>query len=84
MSRRRETIELIAPERISQHENFMSRIQQCRYCNGQGWHWSGERDPEKRPCPDCGGTGRVRALVAVTWVPAGEIIYPGNERKVVR
>lgn len=52
MSKRQETIELIAPGRISQVEKFTGRIQRCRYCNGLGWHWSGDRDDEKQPCAE--------------------------------
>ncbi|WP_276865808.1 hypothetical protein [Bacteroides heparinolyticus] len=27
----------------------------------------------KTPCPKCGGTGRVKGIVTVEWVPDGEV-----------
>lgn len=47
----------------------------CGYCQGNGY-FQGDitrKDPERTPCPKCGGTGRVKGIVTVDWVPDGEV-----------
>ena len=31
------------------------------------------KDTELVPCPKCGGTGKVKGIVTVDWVPDGEV-----------
>lgn len=47
----------------------------CGYCQGNGWFWNPEiiHERVKLPCPKCGGTGRVKGIVTVEWVPDGEV-----------
>lgn len=66
MSERKESIDLKAPGRLKK-ELFASHPQPCGYCHGSGWFWGGDREPVKTPCPDCNGSGEVRAIVTVEW-----------------
>lgn len=68
MSKRIEIIEL-EPGRHIRKEGFCSRPMTCPYCGGKGWFYSGQREPETIPCPDCEGTGEVIALVTIDWKP---------------
>ncbi len=70
MSKRVETIELSAPARTGS-EKFVSRVQPCGYCGGAGSFTGDNSEGLREQCPDCGGSGRVQAVVSVTWVPAG-------------
>lgn len=48
----------------------------CGYCQGNGYV-QGDITlpaPERKPCPRCGGTGRVKGIVTVEWVPDGEVL----------
>ena len=45
------------------------------YCQGNGY-FQGDitvKDTELVPCPKCGGTGKVKGIVTVDWVPDGEV-----------
>lgn len=45
----------------------------CGYCQGNGY-FQGDitvKDTELVPCPKCGGTGKVKGIVTVDWVPDG-------------
>ena len=47
----------------------------CGYCQGNGY-FQGDitvKDTELVPCPKCGGTGKVKGIVTVDWVPDGEV-----------
>lgn len=46
----------------------------CGYCQGNGWFWDSDIINErlKKPCPKCGGSGKVKGIVTVDWVPDGE------------
>ena len=47
----------------------------CGYCQGNGWLWNPEiiHERVKMPCPKCLGSGRVKGIVTVDWVPDGEV-----------
>lgn len=47
----------------------------CGYCQGNGYVIDPDIITErvKKPCPSCGGTGQVKAVVTVEWVRDGEI-----------
>ena len=47
----------------------------CGCCHGNGWFLDPEIIHEcvKKRCPSCGGTGKVKAIVNVEWVPDGEV-----------
>ena len=52
-----------------------SRGYSCGYCQGNGY-FQGDitvKDTELVPCPKCGGTGKVKGIVTVDWVPDGEV-----------
>lgn len=53
----------------------------CGYCQGNGWHLDPDviHERVKKPCPSCGGTGQVKAVVTVEWVPDGEVKRCLNE-----
>lgn len=55
----------------------------CGYCQGKGYFLDPEivNEQVKMPCPKCGGTGRVKGIVTVDWVPDGEVKpYFENEK----
>ena len=39
----------------------------CGYCHGNGWFWNPEIIHE------CGGTGHVKGIVTVEWIPDEEM-----------
>lgn len=45
----------------------------CEYCQGNGYHWVAweSREPFKKTCPVCGGSGTLDAKVTVEWTPGG-------------
>lgn len=47
----------------------------CGYCQGNGWFWNPDviHERVKMPCPQCGGTGKVKAVVTIEWRPDGEV-----------
>lgn len=47
----------------------------CGYCQGNGYLQGDitSKDPELVPCTKCGGTGQVKGIVTVEWVPDGEV-----------
>mgnify|MGYP001241621238 FL=1 len=47
----------------------------CGYCQGRGWFLDAEiiNEQVKKPCPSCGGTGKVKAVVTIEWLPDGEV-----------
>lgn len=47
----------------------------CGYCQGSGYFLDPDIITEqvRKPCPSCGGTGKVKAVVTVEWVPDGEV-----------
>lgn len=47
----------------------------CGYCQGNGYFWNDASDNERQkyPCPKCGGTGKVKAVVTIDWQPDGEV-----------
>ncbi len=72
MSNIKEIIELSAPSRLGNAEKFVSRVQPCSYCRGAGSFAGDNPQGERETCPDCGGSGKVRALVSVTWVAVAD------------
>ena len=53
----------------------------CGYCHGNGWFWNPDiiHERVKIPCPTCGGTGQVKGIVTVEWVPDGQVKPCFNE-----
>lgn len=47
----------------------------CGICQGNGYILDPDIITErvKQPCPSCGGTGNIKAVVTVDWIPDGEI-----------
>ena len=47
----------------------------CGYCQGTGYFIDPDivNERVKTPCPKCGGTGKVKGIVTVNWVPDGEV-----------
>lgn len=69
MSKKQTMISLAPPGRIST-EGFVSKGHVCGYCHGKGWFYGDLHKDEVEPCPDCGGSGEVMAVVTVEWKPA--------------
>lgn len=69
MSRKRTIIEVEPGERIHS-EAFATAPMECPYCGGRGgFPVYGPKGPDFENCPDCEGTGEVRALVTIEWKP---------------
>lgn len=55
----------------------------CTCCNGNGYVLDPEIITErvKKPCPQCGGTGKLKGIVTVEWIPDGEVrpYFKGKE-----
>lgn len=68
MSEKKITID-VKPDGRIRKEAFMIPPMVCPYCGGKGWFYSGEREPETIPCPDCEWTGEVVAMVTIDWKP---------------
>lgn len=75
MSKEQSTISISPIECGTGKENFEFGGYRCGYCHGAGWTWNPDITIEasKVTCPHCHGTGKVKALVEVKWVPDGEI-----------
>lgn len=50
-------------------EVFVSSGHKCCYCQGNGYFWGRDDVSEavKEPCPMCGGSGELDAIVTVEW-----------------
>ena len=68
MSEKKITID-VKPDGRIRKEAFMIPPMVCPYCGGKGWFYSGKKEPETIPCPDCEGTGEVVAMVTIDWKP---------------
>lgn len=71
MSRVKRNIELVHPSHMRKpgKELLVSAGHVCSYCQGNGWFWGKDDAGEevKIPCPMCGGSGEVDAVVTVEW-----------------
>ena len=47
----------------------------CGHYQGNGYFLDSDIITErvKKPCPSCGGTGKVKAVVTIDWIPDGEV-----------
>lgn len=47
----------------------------CGYCHGRGYFLDPDIINEcvKKACPSCGGTGKVKAVVTIDWIPDGDL-----------
>lgn len=70
-------INLTPPGRIHK-EGFVSKGHVCGYCHGKGWFHGDLHTDETVPCPDCGGSGEVMAIVSIDWKPSNKV---KNEEK---
>ena len=70
MSKTKQVLELNSPSMKTKHERLTGLVQKCNYCCGNGWFWGGDcKDPEKVPCPMCGGAGQMRLVITIDWEP---------------
>lgn len=71
MSNVRRNVELRHPSHMGKpgRELLVSPGHRCNYCQGNGWFWGRDDAYEevKVPCPMCGGSGEVDAVVTVEW-----------------
>ena len=72
MSSMKRTVELVPPQTDIKRELITSPGHVCGYCHGIGhfepeWYRPYE---ESIPCPVCGGSGQVDAIITVEWKPS--------------
>ena len=68
MSKRKQIIELIAPDYKNGVENDTFNGFSCPACNGRGWNLDhAPRGSTKIDCTRCGGSGKLRAKVTIEW-----------------
>ena len=72
MSKKKTIINLTPPGRIHK-EGFVSKGHVCGYCHGKGWFHGDLHTDETVPCPDCGGSGEVMAIVSIDWKPSNKV-----------
>ena len=74
MSRVKQTVELRPPSCDVTKEVHTSPGHLCGYCHGVGHFRSPyrDRDEEPTPCPVCGGSGMLDAIITVEWKPRKE------------
>lgn len=80
-SRRKVSIELETPDIIRKpfdgvlRETLVSPGHICNYCHGQGEVMRESEDTppewEYKPCPVCGGSGELDAVISIVWKPNG-------------
>lgn len=72
MSKVHRMIELEPPEFDLRKELLVSPGHRCGYCKGNGWFWGTDPHGEdiRTPCPICGGSGEVVAVIAIEWKPS--------------
>lgn len=44
---------------------------ECSYCHGNGWipTLGKQNECERKDCPVCEGSGRLKAVVTTKWIP---------------
>ena len=78
MSRIKKQLEICLPPICARGltgENFVSTGHKCGYCKGNGWFWGteeGSREDVHVPCPVCGGSGELDAIITVDWKPSSK------------
>lgn len=75
MSRKQNGVLITAPLFGTGQEREVFEGYPCGYCHSKGYFSrdSEEGQWEKYPCPKCGGTGKVKAVVTIDWQPDGEV-----------
>lgn len=63
------TSPLFSDEHPKEREEFTGFP--CNNCQGNGWHrkYNNEGEWVKVPCRVCGGTGKLKAIVTIQWLP---------------
>jgi DnaJ-class molecular chaperone len=57
---------------ISSKESQTSGGYGCSYCHGNGFFWKaqeGTKDRFKEACPVCKGSGKLKAVITIEWLP---------------
>jgi len=90
----RMSIDLEAPDKpvsVTQEDQIQSHTlsaMKCACCNGAGWFYQGgymkkfKQDlnaPNWTKCRVCKGTGKVKAVVSVNWLPDGDVIVKDED-----
>ena len=69
MSKIARRIELRPPSVKTTEERIVSKGHNCEYCHGDGYfvgcNYKGQS--ENDPCPICGGSGKVDAVINIEW-----------------
>lgn len=73
MSRQQQALLITPPLFPKEHPYEMDTFFgfKCSYCHGNGWIPAiGERNEcERKDCPVCKGSGRLKAVVTTKWMP---------------
>lgn len=73
MSKKQQVFLLSAPLFAGEHRTEREEFTgfECATCCGNGWHWQDDENGErvKIPCRVCEGSGKLRAVVRVEWLP---------------
>lgn len=84
MSAIKQFIELSQPTTANSARSVVSgSVDSCNTCHGKGYIYQGGyikkfkkdlNEPDYNYCSVCGGTGKMKAVVTVTWECAGDIV----------
>lgn len=68
-------IELRPPSVKATEERIVSKGHKCEYCHGNGYFVGCNRagQSENDPCPICGGSGKVDAVINIEWRAAKNV-----------
>lgn len=73
MSSKKETVIISPPDRWTAitEEKIESRGHVCTLCNGKGLFVEqiGYEQYEKTECSVCKGSGRIKAVIVISWIP---------------
>ena len=73
MSKQKQALLITPPLFPKEHPYEMDNFYgfKCSYCQGNGWIPTlGERNEnERKDCPGCKGSGRLKAVVTTKWMP---------------
>ncbi len=65
-----------------QNKTLEAYFQRCEVCNGEGWFYISDwaqkfkkdsNDPNYELCSCCKGTGKIKAVVTIEWLPYGDV-----------
>ena len=74
MSKIKNLFELCPPDGPSNTKEFFETGPvECGYCHGRGFFAGPVSENHTQTCPNCKGTGYLKAEVIVSWIPTDKI-----------